>query len=105
MPTISVIKEKNENIFREGESDEEDDSDESSESSIEDLNEFDILQVSSPDSEYHKKVLVLIQKFGKPTYTETFDVAEHRAIKIARRANQEVGPVEVSVVKNHLTSD
>ena len=42
-----MIKEKNDNIFREGESDEEDDSDESSESSIEDLNEFDILQVSS----------------------------------------------------------
>ena len=87
MPTISVIKEKNEYMFREGESDEEDDSDESSESSLEDLNEFDILNVCSLDSEYHKQALRLIQKFGKPAYTETFDVAEHRAIKITKRAN------------------
>jgi hypothetical protein len=86
MPTISVIKER-ENMFREGESDEEDDSDESSESSVEDLNEFDILNVCSSNSEYHKQVLRFIQKFGKPTYTETFDVAEHRAIKITKRAN------------------
>ena len=72
---------------------------------MDDLNEYDILQVSNPDSYFHKKVLQLIKKFGKPTHSETFDVAEHKAIKIARKKNRKAVLDEIEVVRNHLTSD
>jgi len=63
------------------------------------------LQVGDPDNEYHKKVLNMTKKFGKPTYSETFDVAEHKAIKKARNLNRKAVLDELNVVRDHLTSD
>jgi thymidylate kinase len=54
----------------------------------------------------------MINKFGKPDYTLTFEVAEHKAIKKAKaamaereEAEDEVGELEVNVIKDYLTCD
>jgi len=47
----------------------------------------------------------MTKKFGKPTYSETFDVAEHKAIKKARNLNRKAVLDELNVVRDHLTSD
>jgi hypothetical protein len=67
-----------------------------------------MIEVAQEDSPYHKPLLKLINKHGKPDYSLTYEVAEHKAIKKAKaeiKEETDVEELEVNVVKDYLTCD
>jgi phosphoribosylaminoimidazole-succinocarboxamide synthase len=109
MPKIAPITEGG--GFKEGESEDYNSELEESVDSEDQIN-FDLIEVKKEDSAFHKPLLKMISKFGKPDYTLTFEVAEHKAIKKAKaelaerdESEGEVQELEVNVVKDYLTCD